>query len=467
MPPNILWVMTDQHRYDCVGALGQHALHTPNLDALAASGVVFQRHYSTCPLCVPARSSLHTGRYAHSCGAVINGFGSPAGREASMLNADEVTVGELLAGGGYHVGHVGVNHVRTEPPLSQRGGFARFITKSDYGRYLEQRGLELPDMTPYQHPCPTAFGDETRIVRFSAPNPGVHPFDPEDYLELYFAREAVRFLEQAPANRPFALFCFFWLPHPPFVIPEPYASMYSPGEVKLPPNIMADQRGKPPVHLTHLPGQVGAGRSREEWEATWAAYFGAVTLVDEAIGRVLQALETRGDGRETLVVFHPDHGEMLGAHGYFQKMVCYEEAIHLPLIIRPPGRGQPGRRAQLTSHIDIAPTLLDYAGLPVPERMQGQSLRPAIEGEGTPSREAVFSEYNGNVWVDLFQRAVVTERYKYIWNQGGFTELYDLQSDPYELRNLSGEAAHAEAEQHHDELLRKWMAETGDFIELG
>jgi len=464
VPPNIVWIMTDQHRRDCVGAYSDRPVQTPNLDRLAERSVVFDRHYSTCPLCVPARSSLHTGRFSHSCGAVINGF-SGGDYEASLLNDDEVTVAELMADAGYHVGHIGVDHVRARRPVRDRGCLADYVSNADHRRHIEERGLSLPDLSAHQHPCPTRFGDAVRMVRFSAPNPGRHPFAPEDYLDVFFAERGARFIEEAPSDRPFFLMCFLWLPHPPFVIPEPYRSMYSPLDVELPTNIPGTQDGKPRMHLSHLPGQVGAGRAIDAWRETWAAYYGCVTLVDECIGRVLDAVAARGADDETAVIFHPDHGEMLGAHGYFQKMVCYEESIRLPLLVSAPG-ADAGRRDCLTSHIDIMPTILELGGVSAPDRVQGRSLLPVARDSSTTHWDALFSEYNGNVVRDTFQRCVVSGDHKYIRNHGDIDELYNLREDPHEMRNIAAEPS---ARSMRDELrsrLAQWMAETGDFIEL-
>lgn len=463
MPPNILWLMTDQHRLDCVGAYGARTVRTPNLDRLAGRSVVFERHYTSCPLCVPARSSLHTGRFPHNCGAIINGFGPHGFREQSRLRPDEVTAPELLSAAGYHVAHVGVDHVRADPPLHERGCFARYVSNPDHRRHAQARGLQFPDMTAHQHPCPTRVGGRLETLRFSAPNSGCHPFPAEDFLDVYFANQAVDALQQAPDDRPFALFCFLWLPHPPFVIPEPYCSMYDPGQIVLPPNVPGDQVGKPSMHLHHLPGQTGAGRSAEEWRATWASYFGCVTLVDECIGRVLSALDARGLADDTLIVFHPDHGEMLGAHQYFQKMVCYEESAHVPLMVAGPDIA-PGRCEALTSHVDILPTFLDYAGAPTPPQVQGSSLRPLLERSASAVHDAVFVEYNGNAAPDAFQRCVVQGRHKYIHNEGDRDELYDLQTDPWEQRNVAHEPASRELRRELRARLSRWMRDTGDLL---
>lgn len=466
MPQNIVWIMTDQHRRDCVGAYSNLPVETPNLDRLAEQSVVFDRHYSTCPLCVPARSSLHTGRYPHSCGAMINGFGKDGDTNPGQLNADEITLPELLANAGYRVGQVGVDHVRAQPPFRETEWMETFISKREHKEYAEAKGLEFPDMTPHRHLCPTRYGDDDiRETYYSAPNPGTHPFEPEDYYDFFLARHAVDFIESGSDDRPYYLGAFFWMPHPPFVIPEPYRSMYSPEDIELPPNVPGTQQGKPDIHLHHLPGQVGADRTEREWKEAWAAYYGCVTLVDEAIGQVLDAVSASADADDTLIIFHPDHGEMLGAHQYFQKMVCYEEAAHLPMMINAPGIDA-GRRDCLTSHVDIAPTVLDFAAVDRPDAMQGSSLMPVLRGEAEDVRDAAFTEYNGNAVVDpyLFQRSMVQEDYKYIWNLAGPNELYNLRQDPYEMENLATDSQYAEVVAAMDERMQSWREETGDMF---
>jgi len=468
MAKNLLWLMTDQQRYDSIAALSDLPIQTPNLDRLVAQGVTFERHYGACPLCGPTRACLHTGRYPHSCGSLINGFSTPPhifkGKKAHELNADEVLIDDILHESGYRMAHVGVDHVQSIPRKPQRFEWDLYRTRADYSQYLRDNNLESYNKRNYQVACSTkvASGEfETQL--YSAPNPGLHPLPFEEQMDYYLAQSAAEFLETASEDEPFALFCFLWLPHPPLVIPEPYYSMYDPEAIPLPPNIGASNADKAPMHMQHIPGQVGANRTLAEWRETWAAYFGAVTLVDRCIGMVLDALDERSDGDDTLVVFHPDHGEQLGAHSYFQKMVCYEESIHLPLIIRTP-EGDQGRRRQLCGHVDIAPTMLDYLDVEVPKRMQGRSLRSFIDDPDAEGPEVVFSEYNGNCCVAWLQRAAIGERYKYKWSEDGTRELYDLQEDPGELTNLAGESALADVEQHLRDELRAWQEETGDFI---
>jgi len=457
--------MTDQQRRDCVGAYNPGGPRTPHLDRLAGEGVVFDRYYSSCPLCVPARSSIATGRYPHSCGATINAFGTKdkGSKSHGVINADEITVHDLLSQAGYRIGHIGVDHVRAVPPLKSKGVFDRYISNSDYRKYLDDRGLKPYDYTPHQHPCSVEIDGKRQEIRYSAPNPGEHPYTPENFLDFFFAQHAAEFIGDVDPTDPFALFCFLWAPHPPFVIPEPYYSMYSPSDISPPANLMAPLDGKPPMHLRHLPGIIGALPDRKAWLETWAVYYGMVTMVDECIGMILDALRSQDLMDDTIILFTTDHGEQLGCHSLFQKMVCYEESIHAPFIARVPGQTA-GRRDHLAGHTDILPTILDYAGIETPAGVQGQSLRGTFEDPSAPSRPEMFSEYNGNVAHQWLQRTVVTDRYKYIYNHGDIAELYDLHNDPLEMTNLSGRPETASVEADLRGRLRRWMETSGDFL---
>ena len=307
----------------------------------------------------------------------------------------------------------------------------------------------------------------TRVSPYSGPQPGRHPVDAENFLDFVWARKAVEFLDAQDDGTPWALFVYLWAPHPPLVWPEPYCGMYDPAAIRLSPNVGVPGEGRSVLHDRHGAGQLGRFFSKaEDWKATWAAHFGGCTLADDAIGRVLDAARARDDWGKTVTIFHPDHGEQLGAHRCYQKMTCYDESIHLPLIVRAPG-ATPGRRGVLTSHVDIAPTLLDYTGVRDPGNLQGLSLRDIVEsGDAVLDRDAIFSEYNGNAGWNYFQRCAVTEGWKYIDNVGVDRELYDLKSDPYEMRNLIDEAP-ADVVDEMRQRLRTWMEETGDFLLRG
>ncbi|MFQ6132725.1 MAG: sulfatase-like hydrolase/transferase [Armatimonadota bacterium] len=458
---NIVLIMTDQHRRDAVGAYGAKTVQTPNLDRLAEGAVVFDRYYCTSPLCAPARCSIATGRHAHSHGVLLNSSRHPDAKFA-RLHQDEVPLTDLLVQAGYRVGRVGIDHIRADPPLSERAGLAKHAGRAHYAQYLAAHGVPEADLSAYKRAClEVSMGREVETL-YSSPDAGCHPCPPEHFFDTWVAREAVSFLEETPSDEPFALLCYLWLPHPPVVVPEPYFSMYEPADIDPPPHFMAPLEGKPSMHLRHLPGQLGAYPTREQWLRTTAVYYGMVTMADDCIGVVLDALEGQGLADDALIIFVPDHGEMLGCHSLYQKMVCYQDSIRLPCLARAPGMA-PGRRGQLACHVDLLPTILDYAGIEAPANLHGISLRPTIEDAAATTHEAVFSEYNGNQDLNYFQRAIITEQHKYIENEGDISELYDLQEDPYELHNLAvGSPGGTERELQR--LLRCWQADTGDFL---
>jgi len=458
---NVVLIMTDQHRRDAVGAYGSSGVRTPNLDQLADGAVVFDRYYATTPLCAPTRCSIDTGRYAHSHGVLLNTSLYPD-KKFARLHDDEVLLTDLLVRAGYNVGRVGIDHIRADPPIWKREGLAKYASRREYGEYLAANGVEEADLSDFRRACTEVCWGRAEEIYYSSPDAGCHPCPPEHFFDTWAAREAVDFLEQTDADAPFALLCYFWLPHPPVVVPEPYFSMYDPADVEPPPHFMAPLEGKPEMHLRHLPGQLGAYPTREAWLKTWAVYHGMVTMADECIGMVLDALQQKGVGEDTLIIFVPDHGEMLGCHSLYQKMVCYEDSIRLPCIMRTPDLS-PGRRGQLACHVDLLPTMLDYAGIDCPENVHGMSLRPVLQNQDATTHEAVFSEYNGNKDLNYFQRAVITERYKYIENEGDITELYDLEEDPYEMRNIIADEP-SDVELELRERLREWQVETGDII---
>jgi arylsulfatase A-like enzyme len=191
-----------------------------------------------------------------------------------------------------------------------------------------------------------------------------------------------------------------------------------------------------------------------------------VRLLDDAVGRVLEALERRGFLENCLLVFTSDHGEMLGSHRLFQKMCMYEEALRVPMLVRAPGRGGAGRREALTQHLDLAATICDWAGVAPPATNRGSSLRGLVERSSGTGRSEVFAEFNGNSGRGFQQRALVTPDWKYIHNHGHAPELYRRADDPLEAHNLCAEEKPpAEAERLRARLAG-WMGETGDYLKI-
>jgi len=464
--PNILFITSDQQRADSLGMVQAGVEVTPVLNRLAAEGVLFSRAYTTCPLCVPARTAIATGFAPHTTGVVLNqGFAAPKRFRP---------VHQFLAEAGYHLGHVGIDEVRTQPPLPKRVRFATWYSDADYQEYVRLKGLALPDASPYRRECGEHAADGSIEYRqYASTHTGVFPYAREHFRDWQFADAACAFLEGL-SERPFALFLDFLAPHPPLVVPEPYAHLFPPDRIDLPANVGRRAVPEPPALRRGVPAQLAEGVSEGDWRGAWSAHLGLVRLVDDCVGRILEVLKHCGLAEETAVLFTSDHGDHLGAHCLYQKMEMYEEAIRTPLVIRAPG-ARTGRHDGLVSHLDLLPTVLELASLPVSEGLPGKSLGDVLHGGAGPEREAVFSAYDGNFVVGEARRCIVGSRFKYVWYVSGGEsldvardrepvegELYDLEQDPRELVNLAAQPEFAEEKERLRSLGRHWAKGSRD-----
>lgn len=468
--PHVVLLMADHLRRDCLSCYGDVAVRTPHLDALAEESIVFEQAYCATPLCGPTRVSMYTGKWPHVHGAIVNG-------EAGHAHAGPAhrTLYEMLAEAGYGITHTGVNHCRVEPRIQERVPAAAFDGPGDsWSAYARERGIEpsnhrVPEVLPLRIPVLAGDGEQPLVRQFHLPRGVRYERPADDFMDLFWSRRAVAKIEALDPGRPQYFEALFWAPHPPLVVPEPYFSMYPPEDIELPPTVGRWCDGQPPSLLRQTCGQLGHTLTREEYRGSWSAYFGLVTMVDECIGRVVQALKARGIWDDALVVFTQDHGEMLGCHHLFQKHCCYEEAAHIPLLVKPPGGGT-GRRAQLASAVDYCPTICAYAGIEPPRDIAGRSLRPAVEDAGAPGRDATFVQYNGDITRSTPMRAIVAEaggrRMKYIYTQGDIDELYDLGDDPMEMTSLAREPEWQPVLRELRRRLAQWMRDTGDFIAI-
>ncbi|RLB75152.1 MAG: hypothetical protein DRH24_20095, partial [Deltaproteobacteria bacterium] len=434
--PNILFVMTDHQRADSIGMLQAGREVTPNLNKLASVSAFFARAYSTCPLCVPARTALATGKYPSRNGVVFNDW-------KGVTAGDHPTLHEILADAGYRVAHVGVHHIRVKPDLRDRVRFSLWVGNREYQRYLAENGIEddkTETMKPFKKRV-IEFADECPIsMDYSNPRTGVWGHDARHFKDNFFAREAERFILEA-GREPFALFVCFWAPHPPLRVPEPYFSMFPPDRLDLPPNVDMPAEGEPPLRRLGIAAQLAEGCSPEDWRRAWSAHLGLTNLADAAVGRLLKALESTNRTDDSVIIFTDDHGEHLGQHRMYQKMEMYEQAIRVPLIMKFPD-SRAHRFETPVSHLDVMPTLLDYLQIEAP-RGDGKSLMPRIASGDEPEDGFAFSMFCGNVALGDMRRAVVNRRFKYIHDPIDLPELYDLETDPLETRNLAEDEAHA------------------------
>ncbi len=457
--PNLLFIMTDHQRADSLGMVQSGVEVTPNLNRLAGASTVFSRAYSTCPLCVPARTALATGKYPTKNGVVFNDW-------RGIRAGDHKPIHQILLEAGYEVGHIGVDHIRVAPSLRDRVPFSTWIGLREYDQYRAEAGLDAgEDLSTFKRAI-TENQEGRRVpMSYSNTESAVWPHPAECFLDSYFCRQAVNFLEQ-PHNEPFALFLYLWAPHPPLRVPEPYASRFDPAKLVLPSNVGLRAHGEPPGRRQGIAAQLAEGVSVDTWRSVWAAHLGLVNLADDGIGRVLSALNAGGYAGRTVVCFTVDNGEQLGQHAMYQKMEMYEPAIRIPWVMKGVNI-----RAQTidtpVSHLDVLPTLLVLLGLAIPPDADGYALTEVLTtGSAPPAERPIFSQYSGNPKIGDIRRAVITRRYKAVFDPLDDAELYDLEADPLEMVNCAGDATHQDRLNALLEMCRDWAQAHNDWVKI-
>lgn len=445
---NILWICTDQQRWDTLGCYGNEFVETPNIDRLAERGVLFERAYSQSPVCTPSRASFLTGRYPRATRCRQNGQSIPA---------DERLVTRLFADEGYTCGlsgklHISTCHPEVSPATERRieDGYDEFHWShhpdpdwptNEYIHWLREKGAEY-ERTSYRG---------SKHVQTSVPA--------EHHQTTWCAEKAVDFIEaNASFENPWLFSVNMYDPHHAFDPPEDYLERYLDRleDIPLPDYEPGELEDKPPFqnidHRGAYGGEAGLPfheMSGEDHRLVRAAYWAMCDLIDEQVGRMLDALEETGQLEDTLVIFMSDHGEMLGDHGiYLKGPYFYEPAIRVPLVVSWPGIVPANRRSEaLVELVDLAPTLLEAAGLSPHPGMQGRSLWPMLTGEADLDhhREDIYCEYyNAMPWhtdPEAHATMIRTEEHKLVAAHGTRSrqtsgELYDLRRDPKELRNL-------------------------------
>lgn len=460
--PNILLLCTDQQRFDAVGAYGNAHIDTPHLDRLAADGVLFENCYVQSPVCGPSRASLMTGRYVPSHGLYANGVDLP-GHER-LFTRD-------LADAGYDCGLVGKLHLgasaggRHEPRSDDGLRVFRWAhdpypgsSENAYHRWLRARYPEL---------------HEEALQRGGS---GFDAIPTQAHYSHWIGDETIDFLRSdRVAEAPFFFTANFFDPHHGFGAPQEYVDRYGIEDLPDPVTFDDELETKPPIQAeASKASYAGAARGYADYSAAELAevrraYYAMVSLVDDEVGRILTALDEAGLAENTIVMFTSDHGEMLGDHQLMLKgPFMYDCAVKVPLIVRWPGVAQPGsRRRELVQWVDLAPTFLEAAGLPVPSAVQGESLVPLLRGVDVPWRQWALCHYrnSGNPYSEPAHVTMLRlDRYKLVVHHGSPAssrertgELYDLEADPQELMNLWGERDQRET--------RAWLQES--LIDIG
>jgi arylsulfatase A-like enzyme len=450
-PRNILLITTDEQRFDSVGCMGNQYIRTPKIDALARRGTLFTHSFVQVPICIPSRTCLSTGRYAHQHGVMHM---ESVIRKSPALPPSEKMVSELLQERGYYTAAFGKIHVpaRGFSQLALTGGKGARWTQAEglpigpaplgqtYARWLEARSPGAYAKIYEQRQQPEYKKYHTAIVNC---------LPLEHYVDYWIAQNTIEFLRLPPAH-PFFVWCGFCGPHGPLDPPEPYARMYPPEDAPLPATLQDSMEAKPAFHRKR-----GGLRNQDPniLRRVVAFYAALCTLLDAQVGRIMDVLTEQGLWENTLVVYTSDHGEMLGDFGMFGKAIFYEPVMRVPLIVAHPRAASNGRALDgLVEQIDLAPTFMEYAGLPPLPQMEGASLLPILRGE-SGGKPAVLCEYVSN---DQRQRGkcVRTERYKYVfWGNAEMEEFYDLAEDPSERRNLVSNPRYQPEVEHHRRLL--------------
>ena len=428
---NVLFIMSDQHNARALGCYGNAEVRTPNLDALAAQGAVFTRAICQTGQCVPSRYSIWTGRYARSTGTYSNGCGQ---------NTKENTVADLFHARGYFCATLGKHHM-VMTRQNRNHGFD--LVEDPRSSWEYSRSL------PYEEAHP----GRAKVGESSLPN--------EKHNAGVIAQRTIEVLREHQ-SKPFVVWCSFHGPHTPICVSKPWSEWYDPARLTLPANWNHKD--------AELPGMGALRRKSGTYDTellhrqTLAYYYGSVSQIDHNIGLILRELEKLGLAERTIVVYTADHGEMMGEHGAWTKGgTGYEPTIRVPLIIRLPAILPAGIRvSELACSIDLLPTLLEAAGLSIPDNIQGKSLLPLAKGETDGWRKYAFSELGSSPNSQVV--TTTSKTHKYVrFRAGGaleYEQLFDLAKDPWETQNLSSDPAYAGAREEVTKALAQWEATT-------
>lgn len=447
---NILWICTDQQRWDTLGVNGNPFVQTPHLDQLADEGVLFERAYCNNPVCMPSRSSFLTGLYPTATGVPFNGYNYPDELLPHLLT-------HRLNTHGYNCGLAGKLHIRADvrnkayPESGYHHGYDEFSWSPcgfpvrwagcQYQHWLKDKGI-MPDVR--NHP-------DSKHVQLNV--------SPEHHQTSWCAQRAITFMQamaEVQPNQPWMFSCNMFDPHnptdPPAEMLERYYDLlddiplpnYEEGELENKPEWQrehhANANKRMPPHALRFDDL-----SEHEHKLYRAGYYAMIDLIDQQVGRILKALEETGQRENTLVIFTSDHGESLGDHGlYWKQYWCYEESMRVPLIMSWPGMKPQGRRvSNFAELVDIVPTIYDAIGIRKPDWLHGHSWWPYLNGGNPVERDFAYAELNA--WNQTDVSMVRTEDFKLVKDYAsGEGELYDYRDPHLERVNHFTEAAYQE-----------------------
>jgi uncharacterized sulfatase len=468
--PNILFITADQMRRDTLGCYGNGLVCTPNIDGLAARGVLYQRAYCQSPICIPSRVTMITGKTAQHHGATLHN---------TAMRENELTLGDVLRENGYRTHFVGKPHFSSQQNTGCRESIADWregIWNGWNGPYAGFETLEM--ILGHSNPLLAHYGEWLRenhpqhIQKFIYENmrpidvscgQGVYKNDvPEEaYSSTYVGERSCAYIkERALSGEPFYCFASFPDPHWPICPPEPWFSMYdglSKDQIADYITPYAGERGReesPPAFKQFAPYDGGGHFMQNPGDAykITRAYWGSVGLIDKNVGKMLDTLKQCGIEDDTIVVFTADHGDYMGAHGMMAKGgFVWEEFINIPYIVSYPAKYKPNRSDFLLSLTDAVPTILESAGIsPDALAADGVSHHDMLAGNGGQARDSAmvvhFANSKDKRWPDI--HCLICGWHKLVYHAGsGKGELYELDADPRETKNLYEDPAYAQIRQ--------------------
>ena len=426
MARNLLFITTDQQRWDSLPCYGLDFMQTPNLDRLASEGMVFDTCIVPSPLCVPSRAAIMSGQYPAATGVIGNGDWLP----------DNVPTWPALIGkSGRRTAAIGKMHFN--PWDSLQGFDERIMAEDKRHIYLPDHHVQFLAAHGLDRPHPTTLPGYYETIGASRT-----PWDRKFHVDGYVGDQAAGWLSRN-GKEPFAAWVSFPGPHDPYDPPEDMADMYADAPIPEPIGSAEELVNKPPAQRSRGAGSLSnsmfrldMSKATTEHHMKWRQhYYANISLIDEGIGKMIQALEDAGTLDESLIIFTSDHGDALGDHGMPFKGFFYDCMSRVPLIIRGPGVSQGSRTGSLVSTLDLIPLFYEACETPPPPTLQGEDIRPVFHDPSATIRDYAYSEIGGRMMVR-------SQTHKYAHYKDGSAELYDLVSDPNEITNLAGSPDH-------------------------
>lgn len=456
--PNIILIVTDQHRGDALGCMGNTEVITPNIDRLAEDGSIFMNAYSSCPSSTPARAGLLTGLSPWHHGML--GYGVVAEKYKYEMP-------QMLSDAGYYTFGIGKMHWF---PQRSKHGF--------HGTLLDESGrIEDPNFTsdyrqwlnikaPGINPDLTGIGwNDNSAAEYKLPEE-LHPTH-------WTGEMACELIENYSINKPLFLKVSFARPHSPYDPPKRFYDMYKDIEVEAPATGEWCKRFAKQLDLEKTSKEIAFGNMGEDYaKNSKKHYYANITFIDEEIGRIIKALKDKGIYENSIIVFTSDHGDMMGDHYHWRKTYPYEGSAHIPFLVKWPESYKGAVKKNIEQPVelrDILPTFLDAAGIEIPEDMDGKSVRQLAEGNSKGWRKYIDLEHatcyeNNNYWC-----ALTDGKIKYVWNlYNGSEQMFDLVKDPHELHNCINDRKYRKLAEEMRNAMIEHLSERGEeFVKDG